>query len=198
MLKVEAGWPETPRGQQWRKAGMTPGHAPEVLTPHPIFTGDPGWAEAPIQPPGLSCCSNKFFEGAALSGGWAALATLSSSARGKMRQLQGPLPLPPTKRRPEESERPIVAPGPPPGAPGLHPRDRAAPPRLHRHPIPAPQGGHLQWQPPPTHPQGRGMKMLHLEGTRPHSLEGVNQSSSRLFLFPGLRNEAPHGGRGGV
>lgn len=55
--------------QQERNAGMTLGQSPKLLTPHPSFTGDLGWAEAPIQPPGLSCCSNKFFQGVAL-GGW--------------------------------------------------------------------------------------------------------------------------------
>lgn len=130
-------WPEMQCRQQGRNAGMTLGQSPKLLTPHPSFTRDLGWAGAPIQPPGLSCCSNKFFQGVALGGG-AVLATLSSPARGKMRQLQGPLPRPPTKRRAEESEQPIVAPGPPPGAPGLHPRDLATPP-------PTPNTGSPGW-----------------------------------------------------
>ena len=148
--------------QQGRNAGMTLGQSPKLLTPHPGFTGDLGWAGAPIQAPRLSCCSNKFFQGVALGG--VVLATLSSPARGKMRQLQGPLPRPPTKRQAEESEQPIVAPGPPPGAPGLHPRDLATPPLT-------PNTGSPGWASsvaasPATHSQGLGarVKMLHLEG----------------------------------
>lgn len=56
--------------QQGRNAGMTLGQSPKLLTPHPGFTGDLGWAGAPIQAPRLSCCSNKFFQGVALWGGW--------------------------------------------------------------------------------------------------------------------------------
>lgn len=57
--------------QQGRNAGMTLGQSPKLLTPHPGFTGDLGWAGAPIQAPRLSCCSNKFFQGVALGGGGA-------------------------------------------------------------------------------------------------------------------------------
>lgn len=62
-------WPEMQCSQQGRNAGMTLGQSPKRLTPHPSFTRDLGWAGAPIQPPGLSCCSNKFFQGVALGGG---------------------------------------------------------------------------------------------------------------------------------
>lgn len=62
-------WPEMQCRQQGRNAGMTLGQSPKLLTPHPSFTRDLGWAGAPIQPPGLSCCSNKFFQGVALGGG---------------------------------------------------------------------------------------------------------------------------------
>ena len=62
-------WPEMHCRQQERNAGMTLGQSPKLLTPNPGFTGDLGWAGAPIQPPGLSCCSNKLFQGVAL-GGW--------------------------------------------------------------------------------------------------------------------------------
>lgn len=78
---------------------MTLGQSPKLLTPHPGFTGDLGWAGAPIQAPGLSCCSNKFFQGWRLGGGGAGHTQLP--ARGKMRQLQGLLPAPPTKRQAE-------------------------------------------------------------------------------------------------
>lgn len=78
---------------------------------------------------------------------------------------------PPANKAPaEESEQPIVRPGRLLGhrdcTPGTWPR-------LRRHPIPAPQGGHLQRQPPPPLPGG-GMKMLHLPGIGPPSREGVN------------------------
>lgn len=116
--------PETPPGKQWREP-RGPWARPQTLHPHPVFTGEPGWAGAPIQPPGLSCCSNTFCEGAVLGGGHTWLPRSWENATAARPAA------PPANKAPaaEESEQPIVVPGPPPGAPGLHPGDLAPPPR---------------------------------------------------------------------
>lgn len=140
-----------------RNAGMTPGPVSKLhLTPASLGTlaglGPLSKHQA------LSCCSNKFFQGVALGGG----AGHTQLPAVGMRQLQGLLPRP-TKRQAEESEQLIVAPGPPPGAPGLHPRDLA-------NASPTPNTGSPGWASsvaasPATQPGAGGeLKMLHLEG----------------------------------
>lgn len=118
----------------------------QTLHPHSIFTGEPSWAGAPIQPPGLSCCSNTFCEGAALRGGHT-LAPRSWENATAARPAA-----PPANKAPagKESEQPIVVPGRPPGAPGLHPGDLAPPPQTPN----TCSLGHLQGCPPHTHTPG--------------------------------------------
>lgn len=129
--------------------------------PQPVFTGESGRPGAPIPPPGSSCCSNTSCEGAALVGG---VASLGYWDRGKMRQLQGQPPRPPTKRPPaQESEQLIVAAraaswgtGTAPWRPGPAPQDT-------QYLLPRASSG-TRRPPPPTHTQSGGLKMPHLEG----------------------------------
>lgn len=145
----------------------------------------------PYQSPGLCCCSNKFFEGAVLGRGWRWLHSAPRSWENAT--AAGPAAPPANKAPAEESEQLIVPPGPPPRAPGLHPRTW---PRLHGHPTPAPQGGHLQWQPPHTQPGEGDEDAPFVRNSTPFL--GRDQLSPSLSILLGVCKLSPHGGPDGV
>lgn len=115
------------------ESGEGPRAPSQTLHPDSDFTGEPGWAGAPTQPPGLSCCSSKSCEGGSAGRGgshtWLPRPWENATAARPGAPPANKAPAGLGGRAGEESEQPIVVPGPPPGAPGLHPADLAPPPR---------------------------------------------------------------------